>query len=249
MWSKRFDDLWLWPMPGWFVRICNKVGGVFVLDVFAVLAVLAIPLMFIGVFADKALVAVIGLVCLAPAVLVLVLMVTGAILRNFQQSIADRRYDQAALRETNKLSVRLLMKADVNHEFVYARLRPEELVMWDALTFWSDLRMGGLEHCLEFHGSRAAQMLDALEAIGAVNARAGLQQACELFASGMPGADSETRRAEMRNIDKKHGGRAIDEIIRRTLPKGHRYEDVPKLVLAYRKRCGCLDEAETSTLP
>ena len=118
----------------------------------------------------------------------------------------DRRYDQAALRETNKLSVRLLMKADVNHEFVYARLRPEELVMWDALTFWSDLRMGGLEHCLEFHGSRAAQMLDALEAIGAVNARAGLQQACELFASGMPGADSETRRAEMRNIDKKHGG-------------------------------------------
>ncbi len=38
MWNRRHSDLWLWPMPEWFVRGCNRIGGTLVLDAIFILA-------------------------------------------------------------------------------------------------------------------------------------------------------------------------------------------------------------------
>jgi hypothetical protein len=38
MWKERYDDLWLWPMPDWFVRECNRIGGARVFDTIFLLA-------------------------------------------------------------------------------------------------------------------------------------------------------------------------------------------------------------------
>ena len=88
MWRDRFNDLWLWPMPDWFVAACNRVGGTIVLDVMAVAGLAGLGLLLVGQLADSAVAYWAGWVLAFPAILLLGLMLTTAMWRSCVEQVS-----------------------------------------------------------------------------------------------------------------------------------------------------------------
>jgi len=78
MWDNRFNDLWLYPMPDWFVAVCNQFGGTRVLDGMFIAELIGVACLLVGWFADLLAVTVVGWVLIAPAVLLVLLMIATA---------------------------------------------------------------------------------------------------------------------------------------------------------------------------
>ncbi len=98
MWKNRHTDLWLWPMPGWFITTCNRIGGTLVLDVIAIGAIAGLGCMVFGEFAEVHWLKWLGRILLAPPVLLLSLMFATAwqrkyLLTNSQPQILRVRID------------------------------------------------------------------------------------------------------------------------------------------------------------
>ena len=92
MWRNRYDDLWLWPMPGWFVRACNTTIGVYVLDLMLVSEVLGLVLVLWGDAAGVMWMRVIGYVLVAPVPILVVMMIITA--QSRQRKHAGRATDR-----------------------------------------------------------------------------------------------------------------------------------------------------------
>lgn len=87
MWDRRYNDLWLWPMPGWFVRFCNRFGETRVLDV---IFLLAIGGLICGALAVKWHFLVWGCwLLLAPTFLLLLMMVLTAQIRRIRAATPE----------------------------------------------------------------------------------------------------------------------------------------------------------------
>jgi hypothetical protein len=99
MWRNRFDDLWLWPIPGWFVRVCNRLGGAVVLDVIAILLLLAVAGIVYAICRETGvwLVWVSGIMFAPAALLVTVTVVNGLIRRMVGMTPAQNRQLQEDL--------------------------------------------------------------------------------------------------------------------------------------------------------
>ena len=79
MWRNRYNDLWLWPMPEWFVRACNRTIGVYVLDLMLVGVFVGLGLNIAGKFLlNSEWMRIIGNVLLAPVPLLIVMMICTA---------------------------------------------------------------------------------------------------------------------------------------------------------------------------
>lgn len=78
MWRDRYDDLWLWPMPKWFVRVCNKTIGVHFLEIILVGEIVGLALAFMANLMDVTWLRIVGIAMFAPAPAFIVLMVFSA---------------------------------------------------------------------------------------------------------------------------------------------------------------------------
>jgi hypothetical protein len=78
MWDKRFNDLWLYPMPGWFIDVCNRFGGTRVLDGLFIAELIGVACLLVGWLTDLLVVTMIGWALIAPAVLLILLMIGTA---------------------------------------------------------------------------------------------------------------------------------------------------------------------------
>jgi hypothetical protein len=81
MWNNRFDDLWLYPMPAWFVRLCNRFIGVHVLELILVAEIVGLVVFLIGFAAKWFWLQILGYVLIAPGPLLLAMMIITAQLR------------------------------------------------------------------------------------------------------------------------------------------------------------------------
>lgn len=85
MWRHRYDDLWLWPMPDWFVRVCNRTIGAYVLDLMLVGEVVGLGFTIASNFlANAEWMRVVGYVLLAPGPLLIVMMIITAQYRHWR---------------------------------------------------------------------------------------------------------------------------------------------------------------------
>lgn len=78
MWRNRYDDLWLYPMPAWFVRACNKTIGTLVFDLMLVCEIVGFALAITGYATGALWLRVTGYVLLAPVPLLVLMMIITA---------------------------------------------------------------------------------------------------------------------------------------------------------------------------
>ena len=89
MWRNRYDDLWLYPMPGWFVRVCNKTIGAYVLDLIVLSEVIGLVLFVVAVGAGIRWMQIVGYILIAPAPMLIVMMIITAQYRQRRQRRSD----------------------------------------------------------------------------------------------------------------------------------------------------------------
>ena len=83
----RYDDLWLWPMPEWFVKLCNRTIGARVLDVMLYGTVLGIVCMIAGYILEYDWLRITGYVLIAPVPLLVVMMIITVQYRQWKQRL------------------------------------------------------------------------------------------------------------------------------------------------------------------
>lgn len=84
MWNDRFDDLWLYPMPEWFVRFCNRFVGAHALELLLISEILGLVAIVAGFAGDWFWLQIVGYVLLAPGPLLIAMMVVTAQLQMWQ---------------------------------------------------------------------------------------------------------------------------------------------------------------------
>lgn len=81
MWNNRFDDLWMYPLPNWFVRLCNRFIGSHVLELIVVSEVIGLVLFLLDFFSSLVWLQVVGYALIAPGPLLIILMIIIAQVR------------------------------------------------------------------------------------------------------------------------------------------------------------------------
>jgi len=101
MWDSRHDDLWLWPMPEWFVRFCNRLGGTAVLDVVLLLAVAGVAVGVCGLLGiwNPPWLPLVYVTLLVPAAFVVAMMVSYGVFRQIRGVTPE---EKLALEECRK---------------------------------------------------------------------------------------------------------------------------------------------------
>lgn len=90
MWDRRFDDLWLFPMPAWFVRLANRTIGPHALEWILASEIVGLSLVLLATANDRFWFRIAGYVLIAPGPLLIAGMVATAQRAKHRQRRTDR---------------------------------------------------------------------------------------------------------------------------------------------------------------
>ncbi|HEX2749292.1 MAG TPA: DUF4375 domain-containing protein [Verrucomicrobiales bacterium] len=117
-------------------------------------------------------------------------------------------FDHPAAQRAHGLFMALSVKSEEDYRSLPLRAR----CLLDIMGFETEVMNGGIHQYLwNGTGDHALQCLEALEAVGAVNAHALLRGACALFPDHHPSADTPARRNQMTRLTGE--GKSIDDLM------------------------------------